>query len=289
MRADLPGVRVEDLDSAEELEARLGEARVVVTWHFRPEWYGRAPGLAAVCTPAAGKEWTPPDPAGRVPTIYGAFHGHLIGESLLGMILYFNHRLDAMIACQRRKAWERNVQAHTRLLRNQHVLLLGYGAIGRHCARVLKPFGVTMQGLQRMQESGMDPRTGVEYITAPRLIEALGRADHVAAMLPGGVETDGFLTQDHFGAMKRGAFLYNVGRGNCYREEDLVRALESGTPAGAGLDVFAEEPLAPDSPLWEMDNVLITPHSTCIYRDYLYLYYDELRQTLRRLFDPTGR
>jgi phosphoglycerate dehydrogenase-like enzyme len=146
-----------------------------------------------------------------------------------------------------------------------------------------------MQGLQRRHEGGTDAGTGVEYITASRLFEALSEADHIAAMLPGGEETDELLTREHFDAMKRGAFLYNVGRGNCYREEELVRALERGSIAGAGLDVFAREPLPPSSRLWEMENVLITPHSTCMYRDYLYLYYDELGQTLREQFAITGR
>ncbi|MBD3315347.1 MAG: D-2-hydroxyacid dehydrogenase, partial [Chitinivibrionales bacterium] len=232
---------------------------------------------------------TPPDPSGRVRTFYGAFHGYLIAESLLGAILYFNHRLDIMVDRQRRKTWDRAAQAHTRLLRGRRVLLLGYGAIGRHCARVLKPFDVTIYGLQRKHKSGTDPETGVEYVTISRLDELLGRVEHVAAMLPGGAETNNLLTRKRFGAMKPGAYFYNVGRGNCYAEEDLVWALDTGILGGAALDVFAREPLPADSPLWERGNVMITPHSTCIYQDYLYLYYDELRETLGNLFAQTGR
>ncbi|MFZ2948339.1 MAG: NAD(P)-dependent oxidoreductase, partial [Desulfuromonadaceae bacterium] len=107
------------------------------------------------------------------------------------------------------------------------------------------------------------------------LEEELPYADHVVFVLPGGTETDGIFTARHFSAMKPGAYLYNLGRGNCYREEDLVTALKNGPLAGAGLDVFAEEPLASASPLWELPNVLLTPHSSAISREYIDLFIQE--------------
>ena len=91
-------------------------------------------------------------------------------------------------------------------------------------------------------------------------------------LLPGGSETDNVFTPRHFSAMKPGAYLYNLGRGNCYQEEDLLRALETGPLAGAAPDVFAREPLPPASPLWRKGNVLITPHSSAISREYIDLF-----------------
>ena len=120
-------------------------------------------------------------------------------------------------------------------------------------------------------------------ITFDRLEEELPCADHVVLLLPGGRATDGIFTERHFNAMKPGAFLYNLGRGNCYREEDLITALKNGTIAGAGLDVFAEEPLPADSPLWEQPNVLITPHSSAISREYIDLFIREWLETLRKI------
>jgi phosphoglycerate dehydrogenase-like enzyme len=79
--------------------------------------------------------------------------------------------------------------------------------------------------------------------------------------------------------MKPGVFLYNLGRGNCYRQEDLLNALNNGPLAGAGLDVFAEEPLPSDSPLWNCPNVFITPHSSAISQEYVDLFIQEFLGT----------
>ena len=100
-------------------------------------------------------------------------------------------------------------------------------------------------------------------------------------MLPGGPETDDLFTERHFDRMKPGSYLYNLGRGNCYREENLVRALINGPLAGAGLDVFHEEPLPPSSPLWNLPNALITPHASAISREYLDLYIEEWIESVR--------
>jgi phosphoglycerate dehydrogenase-like enzyme len=112
-------------------------------------------------------------------------------------------------------------------------------------------------------------------ITFDKLEDELPDADHVVFVLPGGVETDGIFTARHFNAMKPGAYLYNLGRGNCYREADLLIALKNGPLAGAGLDVFTEEPLSSSSPLWDQPNVLITPHSSAISREYIDLFIEE--------------
>jgi phosphoglycerate dehydrogenase-like enzyme len=111
--------------------------------------------------------------------------------------------------------------------------------------------------------------------------DLLPTADHVVLVLPGGQETDELFTSEHFDMMKPGSCLYNLGRGNCYREEDLVRALTNGTLAGAGLDVFREEPLPHSSPLWKLPNVLITPHSSAISSEYLDLYMEEWVENVR--------
>ena len=80
--------------------------------------------------------------------------------------------------------------------------------------------------------------------------------------------------------MKQGAFLYNLGRGNCFGEEELMNALMDGPLAGAGLDVFTEEPLPASSPLWDQPNVLITPHSSAISQEYIDLFIQEWLETL---------
>jgi phosphoglycerate dehydrogenase-like enzyme len=251
----------------------LPEAEAVATWSFKAEWYARAPRLKALFTPAAGKDWVEADPAGRITTRHGAFHGNIMSETLLAMILYFGRRLDAAKALQERSAWDREPFHSTSVMSRQTVVIVGYGEIGRHCARLLKPFGCRVVGVKR---SPLPDQKGLadELVSYSGLETALKDADHVALILPS--EARGAITAKHFGAMKRGAYLYNIGRGTCYDESELVRALTDGMLAGAGLDVFATEPLPKDSPLWSLQNVLILPHASAMAKEYLDFYLNEL-------------
>jgi phosphoglycerate dehydrogenase-like enzyme len=166
---------------------------------------------------------------------------------------------------------------------SQKVLIIGFGSLGKSMAELLEAFGARITGVKR-NTTGFDGNSDIDkLITFDLLEEELPYADHVVFVLPGEVETDGIFTARHFKAMKQGAYLYNLGRGNCYREEDLINALKDGSLAGAGLDVFAEEPLPLTSPLWELPNVLITPHSSAISREYIDLFIQEWIETLQRI------
>jgi phosphoglycerate dehydrogenase-like enzyme len=150
-------------------------------------------------------------------------------------------------------------------------------------AELLKAFGAKVTGVRRTVMEVEDNLSVDKMITFDMLAEELPCADHVVFVLPGGRETDGIFTARHFSTMKPGAYLYNLGRGNCYREEDLLYALKNGPLAGAGLDVFTEEPLPPTSPLWEQANVLLTPHSSAISQEYIDLFIQEWLESLREL------
>lgn len=148
---------------------------------------------------------------------------------------------------------------------------------------LLKAFGTGIVAVKR-DTSGFEDNPNVDkVIPFDKLEEELPYADHVVFVLPGGAETDDIFTAGHFNALKPVAYLYNLGRGNCYREEDLLIALKNGPLAGAGLDVFAEEPLPPASPLWEQTNVLITPHSNAIRQEYIDLFIQEWVKILREI------
>lgn len=262
---------------------KLPEADCVLTWAFKAEWYESAPRLKAVFTPAAGHDWVARDPSGRVRTFYGGFHGRIMRESLLSMILHFNRRIGQSRADQQKKIWGRLNYSRCSALFNQRVLIVGFGALGRSMAELLKAFGARVTAVKR-DISGFEGNPDIEkVISFDRIEEELPYADHVVLVLPGGAETDGIITARHFAAIKQGAYLYNLGRGNCYREEDLLHALKHGPLAGAGLDVFAEEPLPADSALWEQDNVLITPHSSAISREYIDLFLQEWAEMLRKV------
>ncbi len=275
IRTALPDMDITVATGNSDFLDRLPQADTVLAWRFKAEWYEQAPLLKLLFTPAAGRDWVAQDPSDRVRTFYGSFHGKIMSESLLAMILYFNRRLHNSLEDQSRHIWGRPGYSGCVGLFSQKVLIVGYGALGESMAMLLKAFGAKIIGVRRNPELSAGNPCLERVISFEQLEEELPFADHLILLLPGGTATDGLFTAKHFAAMKPGAYLYNLGRGNCYREEDLLLALASGPLAGAALDVFAREPLSPDSPLWGMRNVLITPHSSAISREYLDLFMEE--------------
>ncbi len=281
IREAFPGIRLKVASGREDFREKLTGAAWIMAWFFRAEWYEKAPLLEAVFTPAAGHDWVPPDPSGRVKNFYGSFHGRIMRESLLAMMLYFNRRLAPALDNQRKGTWDRSVFDDSSGLFSQRVLIVGYGNIGRQVAELLKAFGAKITGVKRKIAGFENDPSADKVVSFENLPEELPLADHVVLILPGGPETDGLITERHFSLMKRGACLFNLGRGNCCREDDLVRALTLGHLAGAGLDVFTQEPLPSSSPLWTLSNVLITPHASAISREYLDLYIEEWIETVK--------
>ncbi len=283
IRAVLPGIRLVEAVDRDDFREKMTGADWIMAWSFRPEWYEMLPGLEAVFTPSAGHDWVPPDPSGRVKNFYGRFHGRIMRESLLAMMLYFNRRLAQAVDKQKNGEWDRRVFDGSSAFFSQQIIIVGYGSIGRLMAELLKAFGAKITGVKRNTAGFETDPYAEKVVSFDKMPDELPGADHVVLILPGGPETEGLLTERHLGLMKPGSFLYNLGRGNCCREADLVRALISGPLAGAGLDVFPEEPLPPTSQLWKLPNVLITPHASAISSEYLDLYIEEWIETVRSL------
>jgi D-2-hydroxyacid dehydrogenase (NADP+) len=283
IRGLIPDTRITVAEGNSDFLENLPDADCALAWVFKSDWYEGAPKLKALFTPAAGHDWVAVDPTGRVRTYYGTFHGRIMRESLLSMMLHFNRHIGRSLANQKDRVWGRLGYSECAALFSQKVLIIGFGSLGQSMAELLKAFGAEIIAVKR-DTRGFEGHPDVDrVISFDRLEEELPYADHVVIVLPGGTETDGIFTARHLNAMKPGAYLYNLGRGNCWREEDLVIALKSGPLAGAGLDVFAEEPLPPTSPLWEQPNVLITPHSSAISREYIDLFIQEWAGILREM------
>ena len=145
-------------------------------------------------------------------------------------------------------------------LRGKTVYILGMGNIGKALARRLKPFEITMLGIKRDPTTGIEPDLGLEFLGGPAdLSSVLPRADFVVLALPLNDETRSIIGTRELAAMKGNAYIINVGRGAVIDHDALVGALASGQIAGAGLDVFWEEPVDPADPVFE-HNVIATPH-----------------------------
>jgi phosphoglycerate dehydrogenase-like enzyme len=149
-------------------------------------------------------------------------------------------------------------------LHGQTLLVVGVGAIGLEVARLASAFGMRVVGVKRQPDENRQPPY-LESVHPPeRLRELVGHAYAVVLTLPLTSETEGLIDRETIGRMRDGAILVNVGRGAVIDEEALIEALRSGKLAGAALDVFAEEPLPPTSPLWDLENVIVSPHTAAL-------------------------
>ena len=278
LESRVPGLKVEVCLNSKDFRERLPQAEAVIVWFFKESWLESASHLKLIATPAAGKDWIEVEARENLQISFGGFHGSLIAESVIGAMLYFLKALPLSAKMQGQKKWARvKISGKLKSLYKSRVTILGFGKIGNAIAERLKPFGCTLTAIKR------NPSPVPEYFSATDQIlsfehweNIFSATDHLICVLPGGEETDGILQAEHFKALPKSCYLYNVGRGNIYRESGLVEALKAGEIAGAYLDVFDEEPLPESSLLWEMENVLIQPHISAASPQYLELFVEEL-------------
>jgi phosphoglycerate dehydrogenase-like enzyme len=185
-----------------------------------------------------------------------------IAEHVLGMMIALTRRFPRLLRAQTRREW-RDEATHREVgeLRGQTVLIAGIGEIGCAVAQRAAAFEMRVNGLRRRADA--PPPAGFEQVFGiGDLAAALADADHVVVTLPNTPRSRGLFDAAAFAAKKPGAAIYNVGRGPVIDTAALIAALESGHLGAAGLDVTDPEPLPADSPLWEMENVLITAHTS---------------------------
>ncbi|MAI41614.1 MAG: NAD(P)-dependent oxidoreductase [Candidatus Azotimanducaceae bacterium] len=269
----LPNAELSHHSSEQSFLEDSAQTDIVVTWRFRELWYPHFPRLKRIYTPAAGHDWIESDPLDRVPIIYGTFHGSILAESLLGALLFMNRRMPAMIKNHRERKWDRNLQSRTKLIKDQTVLILGYGNIARFCKSALEPLVKQIIGVRQKAD-------GDGVFRNTELPTLLPNADHVVLLLPGTTSNDRFMNDERLSLMKPGSYIYNFGRGNALLAQDLLPAMKH--LGGAFLDVTEEEPLPTKSALWSHENIFITPHSSCMCDNYRDLYISELIDHLAR-------
>ncbi len=183
-----------------------------------------------------------------------------IAEHAIALLLGISRGLPAYTAAQARRDWRRELSAQLQFgeLRGKTLLVAGLGGIGTEIARRAHALGMRVTATRNSSREGPD---FVAYVgLADELHKLAAEADVVVNALPLTEQTTGLFDRDLFAAVKRGAIYINVGRGKTTVTAELIAALESGQLYGAGLDVTDPEPLPADSPLWQLPNVIITPH-----------------------------
>ena len=231
------------------------------------EVWKRAPNLKWVHSLAAGVDKLMVDGFFDSPVpltnARGVFKRSLAEFAVLGM-LYFFKRVRRLIESQRAHRWDDFL---VDWLPGKVMGVIGYGEIGRECATLAKALGVKVHATRRKPELSKNDPILDRIFPADRLREMLQEVDVVLAAAPLTHETRHLIGEAEFSAMKPRAIVINVGRGPVIDEAALIRALQEHRIQGAALDVFETEPLPADSPLWDMENVLISPHCTDRTRD----------------------
>ena len=283
LESHLPGAEVQVCSNSKEFKDNLFEADAVLVWFFKEAWLANAPKLKLIATPAAGKDWIPWQPPKNLKLSFGGFHGQIISESIIGAMLHFIKAFHFSKIMQQNKKWARvKISNQQQSLYKSRVTILGFGKIGITLGKLLKSFGCSITGIKRKKITAPDYFGEQDSIlTFDELKFVLPKTDHFVCILPGGEETDEIIKSTHFKMLSKSAFLYNVGRGNTYKESDLVFALQSKEIAGAYLDVFGKEPLPESSDFWELDNVLIQPHISAASPQYLDLFVKELAKRIK--------
>jgi phosphoglycerate dehydrogenase-like enzyme len=187
------------------------------------------------------------------------FNDH-ISTHIMAFVLAFARGLHVFIPQQLRREWKKT-RENTGVvhLPEATALIVGVGGIGAETARLAAAFGMTVLATDARRTSAPP---GVTELHKPEALdELLPRADFVILTVPHTPATEGFMHRARFQRMKRSAFFINIGRGMTTKLDDLVAALNAGEIAGAALDVFEQEPLPAEHPLWTMPNVLLTPHT----------------------------
>jgi len=209
-------------------------------------------------------------------------HSKPLAEFVVMSMLWFAKGGTRMIRDQAARHWERYCG---RDLTGATVGLIGLGTIGREVARYCRTMGMRTVATKRTAPTEAERAAVDAFVPLSELPAMLADADFVVLAVPGTPETKGLLGQAQFDALKPGAVLINVARGSAVDEPAMIDALRSRRLGGAALDVFAREPLPPDSPLWDMPNVLICSHSASTVHSenaqLTALFCDNLRRYLR--------
>jgi phosphoglycerate dehydrogenase-like enzyme len=262
VRAAAPDMQLLVTRKRDEIERALDDIEIAAGW-FPRDLLLRARNLRWFQQWGAGANWLLryPDPAELdfVLTNASGVHPIPISEHILAFLLAFARGFHRAMRAQGRNEWIPPGQQEGLFeLAGKTMVLVGVGAIGVRTAEVATALGMRVLGVRRDPTVGVE---GVEEMVGPdQLLDLLPEADFLVLTVPLTHETQGMIGERELRAMKPTAYVVNIGRGGTIQESTLIRALQEGWIAGAGLDVFENEPLPEDSPLWGMDNVIITSH-----------------------------
>ena len=242
----------------------IKQAEVVVCGQLSPDLIAAASNLRWVSFWIAGldKQATPELKSRDVfITNASGVHAPNIAEQIITCMLMFTRRMPYFMRAQLESNWAHDHITAFEELTGKTIGIVGLGRVGEALAVRTAGFGMRVVAVKRDASSRHDQSVIPDALYSPeQLPKLLSESDHVCILVPYTRETHHLFNQDLLGHMRASAYLYNVSRGKIIDEQALIAALKNGRLSGAGLDVFDSEPLAGESPLWGMENVIITPH-----------------------------
>ncbi len=254
----LPSSAVENAVTPDETIEKVVNADMLVAGRLEEEWLQRAENLQLLQTLWAGIDMYPLDEIENadVPMANAAgIHAKPIAEHVLGYMLTFERGLLDAVEHHRRGVWESISGGE---LGTKTLGIVGVGAIGSRVAELANAFGMETIGTKR--DTSTTPDSLDEVLPAAEYHELLRRAEYLVIACPLTDETEEMLGMDEFRLLDRDAVVINVARGEILDQDALIRALQYGIIRGAALDVFEEEPLPKESVMWDLSNVIVTPH-----------------------------
>ena len=296
LRSEFPEIEFVNRDNYDTIDQDIRDADVVVSWSLRPEQLSSASKLRWIhSTAAAIHQLMIPEIINSDILVTNArgVHGPVVAEHVLALMFALAKRLPSAIHMQQQHVWgQENMtrqQPPIRELRDSTLGLVGTGSIGGHVAAVASAIGMRVFAVRANPQKGIDwlpandATRSQHRVYGPKdLHRVLADSDFVVISAPVTKATTKLIDAHALAAMKPDAYLINVARGALVDEQALTKALQENRIGGAALDVFEEEPLPKDSPLWELDNVLITPHQAGISHKLWDRQYALFAQNLRR-------
>jgi phosphoglycerate dehydrogenase-like enzyme len=264
LRAEFPQIEFTHRDTYDNLEDYVGDVEVLFTLSLRPDQFKAAKKLKWLhCPAAAVHQFTFPEfvKSDVVLTNGRDVHGPVVAEHIMALIFAMAKNLHLSARFQQKHEWGQEpvwyANPHPRLIAGAVLGLVGLGSIGRPVAKHASALGMRVIATRGTPEKGSVE--GVERVVP--LGQLLAQSDYVVLAAPVTVDTEYLVGSKQLAQMKPDACLINVGRGQLIDDQALIQALREKKIGGAALDVFEKEPLPPDSPYWDLENVLITPHT----------------------------
>ena len=269
LRQEFPQANVIHLPDYKRVDEEIKDAEIVVSWSIRPAQIMSAKKLRWIhSTATAVHQLMFPELVNSDIVLTNArdVHGPVVAEHVIALIFALAKKIPAAARFQYAHEWaqQRMFDEHPRVreIKGATVGLIGMGAIGRAVSQTAKALGMRVIAVREHPEKGSD---GADEIFAPAQVNEIFRqADYIVLAAPVTDATKAIANAERLALMKEDACLINVGRGQLVDEAALISALRGKRIGGAALDVFPKEPLAPDSPLWDTPDLLITPHTAAL-------------------------